>query len=89
MTRASPHIDAAVSRQAFREFVRTHHPDHGGDPVAFQAGLELFGRGARRPGRTSGTRPEVTVHHRRGGLGVFVDWLVRRRQRRRHPPRVR
>lgn len=89
MTPTSADVDAAGQRRAFREFVRTHHPDRGGDPVAFQAGLELFGRGARRPARLSGTRPDVTIYHRRGGLGVFVDWLVLRRQRRRRSPRVR
>lgn len=29
-------------RAAFRRFVRTHHPDVGGDPEVFRAGLERF-----------------------------------------------
>lgn len=29
-------------RAAFREFVRTHHPDRGGDPEVFMAGLARF-----------------------------------------------
>jgi hypothetical protein len=37
----------AAERAAFREFVREHHPDRGGDPTAFAAGLTRFGRGAQ------------------------------------------
>ena len=33
---------APERRSAFRAFVRDHHPDRGGDPEAFAAGLELF-----------------------------------------------
>ena len=33
---------APEQRSAFRAFVRDHHPDRGGDPEAFAAGLELF-----------------------------------------------
>lgn len=29
-------------RAEFREFVRTHHPDRGGDPDVFVAGLARF-----------------------------------------------
>lgn len=32
-------------RAAFRAFVRDHHPDRGGDPDVFVAGLARFGRG--------------------------------------------
>lgn len=28
-----------IARAAFREFVRTHHPDVGGDPEEFSAGI--------------------------------------------------
>ena len=31
-------------RQARREFIRTHHPDRGGDPAAFAAGLAAYDR---------------------------------------------
>jgi hypothetical protein len=34
-------------RSAFRAFVREHHPDRGGDPEVFVAGLARFGTGAR------------------------------------------
>lgn len=32
-------------RSAFRAFVREHHPDRGGDPQEFVAGLARFGVG--------------------------------------------
>lgn len=88
VTAAETRIEEALTRQAFREFLRTHHPDLGGDPIAFQAGLELFGRGARRASRPPNARLVVTVHHRRRGLGVFLDWFELRRERRRRPSRV-
>jgi hypothetical protein len=34
-------------RAAFRAFVREHHPDRGGDPDVFVAGLARFEVGAR------------------------------------------
>jgi hypothetical protein len=39
-------------RREFRRFVRTHHPDRGGDPAVFVAGLAAFRRGhhAAEPG---------------------------------------
>ncbi len=35
-------------RRARREFIRTHHPDRGGDPAAFAAGLAAYDRRPRR-----------------------------------------
>lgn len=32
----------AQRRAAFRAFVRAHHPDVGGDPAVFRAGLAAF-----------------------------------------------
>ena len=45
-------------RAAFRAFVREHHPDRGGDPEVFVAGLARFGAGGptrrvRQPARTT------------------------------------
>lgn len=41
--------DADAGRRAeFRAFVRTHHPDVGGDPDVFRAGLATFA--AHAPG---------------------------------------
>ena len=36
-------------RAAFRAFVREHHPDRGGDPDVFVAGLARFGVSAAPP----------------------------------------
>jgi hypothetical protein len=38
--------ERAAEQAAFRAFVREHHPDRGGDPAAFVAGLARFGRGS-------------------------------------------
>ncbi|MBW0105959.1 hypothetical protein [Pseudonocardia sp. KRD291] len=42
-------------RAAYRSFVRTHHPDRGGDPEVFVAGLayyrDLAAGAPRAPGR--------------------------------------
>ncbi|HEX7270281.1 MAG TPA: hypothetical protein VF256_23050, partial [Streptosporangiaceae bacterium] len=47
-------MDAEQSRRSFRrEFIRAHHPDRGGDPVAFAAGLAELDQSAAgwRPAR--------------------------------------
>ena len=43
----------------FRAFVLAHHPDRGGDPDVFSAGVSSYRR--RRP-------PEVVFYRRRRGL---------------------
>jgi len=72
------------ARLARREFVRRHHPDRGGDPDVFQAGLETF---AANPGPGPGVG--VTAVRRQGPLREVVLGLVRRWRRRHAPPRVR
>ncbi|WP_163512342.1 hypothetical protein [Fodinicola acaciae] len=67
----------ARRRRAFREFVKENHPDRGGDPAIFAAGVEAFRAG-----------PAVTTAYRdRWYLGI-AGWVNRRIQRRFHP-RVR
>ena len=39
-----PEATAAEVTDAFRRFALQHHPDQGGDPVRFQAGLEAYRR---------------------------------------------
>lgn len=39
----------AEQRAAFRRFVRAHHPDVGGDPLAFTAGLARLRAEAAAP----------------------------------------
>ncbi|WP_181779665.1 hypothetical protein [Pseudonocardia pini] len=38
----TPQDRAALDRAAFRAFVREHHPDRGGDPEVFAAGMARF-----------------------------------------------
>lgn len=73
-------------RAAFRRFARLHHPDRGGDPETFQAGLEAYERllGLRAP--SSGA--EVVFHRHPRGLGVLTAGWRARRDRRRRPARV-
>jgi hypothetical protein len=80
-------------RRAFVEFVRTHHPDVGGDPEAFRAGLAAFRTQRPRVPRTSsgglgGNAGPIRVHRRRRGLGGLLSWLAAARARRRRPSRV-
>ncbi|MGI8311328.1 hypothetical protein [Saccharopolyspora hattusasensis] len=77
--------DPATSRAAIRAFVRANHPDVGGDPEAFVAGLaELRDR---RP-RDRYDAPVVVVHRPRGIQGL-VRRMRARWERRRRLPRVR
>jgi hypothetical protein len=72
--------DEAGLRREFRAWVRAHHPDAGGDPAEFAAGLRRW-RDRLTPG---GGPPDVTVFRARG------LWRARRWWQRRHQPsRVR
>ncbi|SFB45162.1 hypothetical protein SAMN05216266_1129 [Amycolatopsis marina] len=84
----------ARERAEFRAFVREHHPDVGGDPQEFLAGLARF-REARGP-RSTRQGPDEPGHDRYDAPVYFaarepgvVGRVKRWRQRRRRPPRVR
>ncbi|MEU7783719.1 MULTISPECIES: hypothetical protein [unclassified Amycolatopsis] len=77
MTARGP--DDPEGRAAFRAFVRTHHPDVGGDPAEFAAGLARF----REPAPDSRFDAPVVFVPRRRGLAAFFARFRRR------PPRVR
>ena len=66
------------NKRAFRRFVRRHHPDRGGDPRTFRAGVEAYAAlsGPRRVPST-----EVVFYHRPRGLGVLRAWWQGRRRR--------
>ena len=51
-----------------RDFIRAHHPDRGGDPDFFIAGLRAFDTG---PEQDPGPLPKVVIVRRR-------PWLIRR-----------
>ncbi|MBE7195119.1 MAG: hypothetical protein INR66_21900 [Gordonia polyisoprenivorans] len=76
--------DSDRSRQARREFIRTHHPDRGGDVEAFRSGLARFDQpGLTRPRLHVIVIPDRPWHRRLAQ--AFATHLLRRA----HPPRVR
>jgi hypothetical protein len=69
-----------------RAFIRERHPDRGGDPAAFIAGLRTLDAG-QEPGRE--TLPPVVVVRRRAWLARQAGAAVRRLRYGPVPPRVR
>ena len=63
-----PDATPADVTEAFRRYALRHHPDRGGDPVAFRAGVDAYRRlvGRRPP---SGRAPADLVFHRRARPG--------------------
>jgi hypothetical protein len=75
--------DKASRPREYRAWVRSHHPDAGGDPGEFAAGLARWRE--RRAGDAGGVPPrEVSVFRARALWRVQRWW-----QRRQRPPRVR
>jgi hypothetical protein len=55
--------------EAFRRFALENHPDHGGDPASFQAGVDAYRRLTGAPP----ARPAAdVVFHRRVRPGVHT-----------------
>lgn len=78
-----------ADKAAYRRFVRTHHPDVGGDPAEFAAGLRQFRRGEIAAGTETAPRGESLVFVRRSrGVPRLLAALAARRRRKRNP-RVR
>ena len=83
--------EPAADRAAFRAYVKAHHPDRGGDPDAFAAGLAAFGRGAAGPPAPGGAgadrydRPVEVVADLplpvRVGVALIRTWRRHRRTR--------
>jgi hypothetical protein len=74
-------------RSAFRAFVRDNHPDRGGDPQAFAAGLELFRSACDAGPRPGSDGPEVAEPARTDAplsFPVRVGVALLRTWRRRH-----
>jgi hypothetical protein len=81
-----------------RDFIRTHHPDRGGDPDAFVAGLQSFDAGGQSgPDDETGTvgqpdggpLPPVYIFRRRTWLARLVIAASERLRQSHKPPRVR
>ena len=76
--------DQSVRRRARREFIRAHHPDNGGDPVAFVTGLAALDQ------FPLGTpRARVVVVADTPLLARLLTTLMHRIGWRRPPPRVK
>ena len=60
----SPTAGRTEVTEAFRRFALRHHPDRGGDPARFQAGVEAYRRltGSRPP--RAGANGTVVFHRR-------------------------
>ena len=86
MTSQSPSAGDAeqARRQARRDFIRTHHPDVGGDHAGFVAGLAELDAEPAPPG----PRTRVTVVPDQPWPVSLTTSFVRRVRRRRRP-RVR
>ncbi|MGW0230033.1 hypothetical protein ACWDWO_17095 [Actinopolymorpha singaporensis] len=92
---SDPTTRTRAERSAFRAWVRTHHPDVGGDHAEFVAGLERMRAGrevasARTPSPgaagSAARADDVSTFRRRGGLWLLIRWWRRMRRR---EPRVR
>jgi hypothetical protein len=70
-----------------REFIRAHHPDRGGDPAAFIAGLRLIDGEAGSPGREPHPRVVAVAH--RSWLVRLMIVMARRLHAEKSPPWVR
>ncbi|CAJ64896.1 MULTISPECIES: hypothetical protein [Frankia] len=75
--------DAARRRAEIRAFVRTHHPDRGGDPDAFAEGLRALRAGQPTTGRsTTGRWAEAdsgpTAYRRRTVAEHLAGWVAER-----------
>lgn len=74
-------------RRARREFIRAHHPDHGGDPAAFVAGLAAYDQPPASPAAAPAAR--VVIVADTPWLVSLLRPVLRRMGWRRPPPRVR
>ncbi len=81
------HVSPGAGRrevtEAFRRFALEHHPDRGGDPARFQAGVEAYRQltGSRAPtvSRADPDGVDIVFHRRtRPGLSSLLRVAGRR-----------
>jgi hypothetical protein len=73
------------ARRRRRDFIRTHHPDRGGDPDAFIAGIRSF---SAVHDTSAEPLPPVFIVRRRAWLTQLVIASFQRLGYGRKPPRV-
>ncbi len=76
-----------LDRSTRRDFIRTHHPDRGGDPEVFRRGLERLAAGLDPLADDDLPRVRVTVVKRRR-FPLSIPHHVARRVRRARKTRV-
>jgi hypothetical protein len=84
-------------KAAFRRWARVNHPDAGGDPEVFAAGLQAAREGRfseapaspRPASRDDASRTTVYVHRTVRGIARVVVATQKWNARRKQPPRVR
>jgi hypothetical protein len=69
--------------EEFRAFVRTHHPDVGGDPDVFSAGVAAW-----RAYSTPVPDPSIVFYRKRTLLAQLIVVLRQRLPAPRRPPRT-
>jgi hypothetical protein len=77
-----------VRRREWREFVREHHPDRGGDAEVFAAGVRAYREGRRPFAAARDVEQYLTTHRSPHGLGHLTRWARRRWDGWTRPPRV-
>lgn len=84
-------LDRRELLREYREFVRTRHPDRGGDPEEFVAGLVRYRAllSTRGVGPDPARTPSETTVYRRGSLPAQVWRAIMEKRQRRQNPRVR
>jgi hypothetical protein len=75
--------DDPKDRRDFRAWVRTHHPDAGGDPASFADGLAAWRQHHGQPAEPAPARAGVTVFRTRHGMWKLARWWRRHRGTRR------
>jgi hypothetical protein len=82
-------------KAAFRRWAREHHPDMGGDPAVFAAGLEAARAGRWEEFENPPSAPEepetrTTVYVRKSARGIAKVIVAAQRwnTRRKQPPRA-
>jgi len=80
-------------KAAFRRWARENHPDVGGDPEVFAAGLQAAREGRFNapiaPPSAEPSRTTVYVHRSIHGLARVIVATQKWNERRKRPPRVK